>query len=56
MSETKNYVFFREGFFYPIDLPADAVIADHVLCNPGTLRVEDDRGNIVWPVPAEKRS
>lgn len=38
-----TYIFFREGFFYPIELPNDTVALDCVPCNPGTL-----------PVPKEK--
>lgn len=41
-------VFFREGAFYVIDLPTDEDLASHARCNPGTLRVEDIEGNVLW--------
>lgn len=45
------FIFFREGVFYPIEIPADQLQAniDH---NPGTLRVEDLHGNVLWRAPA----
>lgn len=43
----ETFLFFRDGFFYPVDIPRDQVIAN-VELNPGTLRVEDLAGNIVW--------
>ncbi|WP_181008471.1 hypothetical protein [Sphingomonas montanisoli] len=46
-------IFFREGCFYPVALsgtkPASEEIPEHVALNPGTLRVEDLSGNILWP-------
>jgi hypothetical protein len=42
------YVFFREGMFYPITLRNDEDARRNAECNPGTLRVEDIDGNIVW--------
>lgn len=51
MSET--VIFFREGMFYPVRLsgtkPVADEVADHAALNPGTLRVEDMDGNILWP-------
>jgi hypothetical protein len=45
-------LFFREGGFYPIELSgvkdAKQEVADHVALNPGTLRVEDLQGNVLW--------
>lgn len=56
MTATKLYVFFRKEGFYPLELPNDdAAIADHVAANPGTIRVEDICGNVVWPTPTEAR-
>lgn len=57
MSEaTTPYVFFREGFFYIIDMPNAMLakhgeakcIADNAACNSGTLKVEDALGRTVW--------
>lgn len=45
----KTYLFFRLEGFYPLELPdRDDQIIDHVKCNPGTIRVEDLEGNIIW--------
>ena len=48
-SEWVTRIFFREGFFYPIELPEDDNLNHHTEMNPGTLRVEDVNGNILWP-------
>lgn len=41
-------LFFREGMFYPIDVPEDDDLAKHAELNPGTLRIEDIRGKVLW--------
>lgn len=41
------FIFFREGFFYPVEILRSQV-EKNVELNPGTLRVEDLDGNIVW--------
>lgn len=45
-------IFFREGHFYPIvgipDMPLEKQARDHAEINPGTLRVEDMNGNVLW--------
>lgn len=41
------FVFFRDGVFYIVEIPRSQVMAN-VECNPGTLRVEDIAGNVVW--------
>lgn len=47
-TKTETFIFFREGgMFYPIDIPPETVI-DNVNCNPGTLKVEDIHGKIIW--------
>lgn len=45
--KTEVFLFFRKGMFYPVEIPRDQVIAN-VELNPGTLKVEDIEGNIVW--------
>jgi hypothetical protein len=46
-------LFFREGMFYPVQLsglkPSAVEAADHAALNPGTLRIEDLSGNVLWP-------
>lgn len=44
---TEPFVFFRDGHFYVVEIPPDQVLAN-VELNPGTIRVEDIEGNIVW--------
>lgn len=41
-------VFFRKDCFYLLDLPDDDDLAEHAECNPGTLRIEDAAGNVLW--------
>lgn len=41
------FVFFRDGYFYVVEIPRDQVLAN-VELNPGTTRVEDMAGKIVW--------
>ena len=51
-------VFFREGFFYPMNIPSmpdgmpdksiKKIARDNAECNPGTLRVEDLNGHVLW--------
>ncbi|WP_257556476.1 hypothetical protein [Sphingobium sp. CFD-2] len=42
-------IFFREDCFYIIDLPPNDDLNAHAECNPGTLRIEDVNGNVLWP-------
>jgi len=42
-------IFVREGFFYMIALPEDDDLNRHAELNPGTLRIEDIDGNVLWP-------
>jgi hypothetical protein len=48
-----TYVFIRDGMFYPLDLRNDTEARENAECNPGTIRVEDATGRIVWRAPAE---
>jgi hypothetical protein len=45
-------VFFRAGHFYPIQgvlgVPLAQQAADHAALNPGTTRIEDAWGNVLW--------
>lgn len=47
-SEWVPRVFRRDGIFYVIDLPADDDLAEHARLNPGTRRIEDIDGTILW--------
>lgn len=42
------YIFYREGMFYPVEEADESRIPEHVKLNPGTRRVEDIDGRIVW--------
>jgi len=47
-SPKRLVIFFREGGFYPLEIP-EATVEDCAKCNPGTLRVEDAvTGEILW--------
>lgn len=48
------YVFFRDEGFYPIELRDDDDARDNAECNPGTIRVEDHSGRIVWRPAGEE--
>lgn len=43
-------VFIRDEMFYPLQLGIYDDIATHARNNPGTRRVEDLQGNILWPL------
>lgn len=45
----KTYIFYRDDMFYMIELMDDADAVANAECNPGNRRVEDMRGNQVWP-------
>jgi hypothetical protein len=45
----KMVIFFRKEGFYPVHLSPECKIEDHVKLNPGTTRVEDINGNVLWP-------
>lgn len=42
------YIFFRAEGWYLVELWGDEDILPNVELNPGTLRVEDMAGRIVW--------
>ncbi len=46
-------VFVRAEGFYPVQgvqhIPLHIQAAEHAKINPGTIRVEDAGGNILWP-------
>lgn len=41
------FIFVRKEGFYVIEIPRETVL-DNVICNPGTIRVEDFAGNILF--------
>lgn len=48
---TRPTVFIREGTFYVINTYEDegfTELAEHARLNPGTLRIEDLNGNVLW--------
>lgn len=50
-------IFFREHegkeIFYPIEDNLKQDWAEHARLNPGTIRVEDPEGNVLWPTANE---
>lgn len=47
--EWEPRVFIRADCFYVIDLPVDEDLNEHARLNEGTLRIEDEFGNVLWP-------
>lgn len=43
------YIFFRKEGWYPVEAKDDADVLRHVPLNPGTLRVENVEGRVIWP-------
>lgn len=41
------FIFFRKEGFYVVEIPADQLQANIDL-NPGTIRVEDMSGRVMW--------
>jgi hypothetical protein len=48
-SEWVPRTFVRDGLSYTINLPADDDLNLHAELNPGTVRIEDAHGNVLWP-------
>jgi hypothetical protein len=49
MHERKTpYLFFRKDMFYSLEMKNDDDARVNAECNPGTLRVEDISGRVVW--------
>lgn len=46
--ERQLVIFFRKEGFYPLELLVNEDLAKHAELNPGTLRIEDVRGNVLW--------
>jgi hypothetical protein len=42
-------LFFRDDVFYIVDLPKDDDLNEHARLNPGTVRIEDASGKVLWP-------
>ncbi|HVJ44692.1 MAG TPA: hypothetical protein VM639_24560 [Dongiaceae bacterium] len=47
-TEMTVYIFFRDIGWYPVELKDDQDAKAIAECNPGTLRVEDINGRVVW--------
>lgn len=48
---TRPTVFVRDTHFYVINTYEDdgfAELAEHARLNPGTTRIEDTKGNVLW--------
>jgi hypothetical protein len=46
-TSAKVYVFHREDGFYFVEIP-EGTLQDNIDRNPGTIRVEDLEGNVLW--------
>lgn len=47
-SGKRTVIFRRVEGWYPLELPLGEDLARHAELNPGTLRIEDAGGNILW--------
>lgn len=45
---SKVYIFHREDMWYPIELYDDKDAIQQAKNNPGTTKVEDSTGKIIW--------
>lgn len=43
------YIFHRAEGFYCVNLSGDEDVIPNVEINPGTLKVTDIRGRVIWP-------
>lgn len=53
MKRDKVYMFHRADMWYPIELHDDADAIKNAECNPGTTKVENWKGEIVWELKSE---
>lgn len=49
----KEYLFFRQEGFYTLSLKDDEDAIKNALCNEGTERVQDFKGNVIWRKPID---
>lgn len=49
MESDRVVIFFRKEGFYPVQFTPNCKVEDHVRLNPGTIRVEELNGKIIWP-------
>ncbi len=47
----RTVVFFRKEGWYTIETPVNDDLDHHAKINPGTLKIEDTKGNILWQGP-----
>ena len=47
-SKMRVVLFHRKEGWYPIEAPIDDDLAHHAELNPGTLKITDIDGNILW--------
>jgi hypothetical protein len=43
------YLFFRDGHFYPVNCRNDDDARNQAELNPGTIKVENVDGKVIWP-------
>jgi len=46
--ESKIYIFHRGKLWYPLSLKDDLDAIANAKCNPGTTKVTDSKGKIIW--------
>ncbi len=53
-SPVRTLMFVREDNFYFLNLPMNDDLAEHARANPGTIRIEDLFGKVLWPPEGRK--
>lgn len=50
VSKLKLYIFYRGNNWYPIGLKDDADAISNARCNPGTTKVTNEKGKVIFEV------
>jgi hypothetical protein len=48
MAKMETYLFFRDGFFYPVEEENDEKVLKHIELNPGTRKITTAEGRVVY--------
>jgi hypothetical protein len=46
----RTVIFIRNEGWYPVVFTSRCKVEDHVKLNPGTVRVEEMDGRVIWPL------
>jgi hypothetical protein len=48
MAKMETSLFFRDGFFYPVEEENDEKVLKHIELNPGTRKITTAEGRVVY--------